>query len=65
MRLGLEYPIAKDWVIDFTYTRFWLKTKATLTTATTVASGTTVGLVRTLKMEANHDNVALAIGYRF
>ena len=22
VRLGLEYPIAKDWVIDFTYTRF-------------------------------------------
>jgi len=64
VRVGVEYPITKNWVVDFSYLRYWIKTTATLTTATPTPGGH-VDVVRTIDAKANPDVVGLVVGYRF
>jgi hypothetical protein len=64
VRVGVEYPITKRWVVDFSYLRYWIKTTATLTTATPTPGGN-VDVVRTIDAKANPDVFGLVAGYRF
>lgn len=64
VRLGLEYPITKNWVVDFSYLRYWIKTTATFTTVTPTPEGN-VNLVRTIDAKINPDVFTLVVGYRF
>lgn len=64
VRLGVEYPITKNWVVDFSYLRYWIKTTATLTTATPTPGGN-VNVVRTIDATVNPDVFGMVVGYRF
>jgi len=64
VRLGLEYPITKNWVIDVAYLRYWTKTTTTLTTVTPTPGGN-VNVVRTIDAKLNPDVFGLVVGYRF
>lgn len=59
--LGAEYPIAKNWVVDFSYLHYWTKTTVTFTTETPGVGA----LVRTGNVKANPDHFAFSIGYKF
>lgn len=59
--LGAEYPIAKNWVVDFSYLHYWTKTTVTFTTATPGVGE----LVRSGRVKANPDHFAFSIGYKF
>jgi len=64
VQLGVEYPIAKNWVIDLSYLHYWIKTTETFTTVTPTPAGN-VNLVRSGKVKANPDMIGLVVGYRF
>lgn len=63
-RLGVEYSITKNWLVDLSYLHYWIKTTTTLTTATPTPSGN-VDVVRTIAARANPDVFGLVVGYRF
>lgn len=63
-RLGLEYPISKNWVVDFSYLRYWIKTTVSFTTVTPTPGGN-VNVVRTVDAKVNPDVFTLGVGYRF
>jgi outer membrane protein len=61
VKLGVEIPLARSWVLDLAYARYWIKTTATIATDTPG-----VGLVeRRIAIKANPDVFALTVGYRF
>ncbi|MGN6650159.1 OmpW/AlkL family protein [Trinickia sp.] len=60
-RLGVEYLITKRWVLDLSYIHYWMKTTATLTTATPGFGN----ISRSIDVKANPDVFGLMIGYRF
>lgn len=64
VRLGLEYPITPNWVVDFSYLRFWIKTTASFSTVTPTPQGN-VNLVRSVDAKINPDVLTLGVGYRF
>jgi len=61
VRLGAEYPIDKNWAVEFGYLHYWIKTTATITTATPGFGN----IVRTVDTKANPDVLGLTLGYRF
>ena len=61
VKLGAELSIAKNWVLDVGYARYWIKTTATLTT-TTPGLG---DIARTIDVKADPGVFGLAVGYRF
>lgn len=63
-RLGLEYSITKNWVVDVSYLRYWIKTTASFTTVTPTPGGN-VNVVRTVDAKVNPDVFTLGVGYRF
>lgn len=64
VRLGLEYPITQNWVVDFSYLHYWIKTTATFNTVTPTPDGD-VNVKRTLNAKLDPDVFNLSIGYRF
>lgn len=64
VKLGLEYSIARNWVIDLSYFHFWVKTTNTFTTVTPTPAGN-VNLVRSGKVTADPDIFGLVVGYKF
>jgi outer membrane protein len=64
VQLGLEYPIAKNWVVDLSYFRYWIKTTLTFTTVTPTGAGN-VNLVRAGDIKVDPDVFGLVVGYRF
>jgi outer membrane protein len=61
VKVGVEVPLARSWVLDLAYARYWIKTTATLATDTPG-----VGLIeRRIDIKANPDVFALTVGYRF
>lgn len=61
LKLGVEIPINKSWIVDFAYSRYWIKTSATIVTATPGLGN----VERKINLTANPDVFGLAIGYRF
>lgn len=61
VKLGAELPIAKNWVIDLAYSRYWIKTTAILTTATPGVGD----IARKIDIKVNPDAFSLMLGYRF
>ncbi|WP_269506410.1 OmpW/AlkL family protein [Burkholderia sp. IMCC1007] len=60
-RLGAEYLITKRWVLDLSYIHYWMKSTATITTATPGFGN----ISRTIDVKANPDVFGVMIGYRF
>lgn len=61
LKLGVEIPINRNWVIDLAYSRYWIRTSATIVTATPGLGN----VERKIDLRANPDVFGLAIGYRF
>lgn len=61
VKLGAEFSIAKNWVLDVGYSRYWIKTTATLTTTTPGVGD----IARTINVKADPGAFGLAVGYRF
>ena len=61
VKLGVEVPVARSWVLDLAYMRYWIKTTATIATDTPG-----VGVIeRRIEVKGNPDVIALTVGYRF
>lgn len=60
-KLGIEIPIADNWVIDFAYSRYWLKTTATVVTATPGVGN----IERKVDVKFTADVFGAVVGYRF
>lgn len=61
IKIGAEFPLGKNWLIDVGYTRYWIKTTATITTATPGLGD----VARTVNVKANPHAIGVAVGYRF
>jgi len=61
VKLGVEFPIAKNWVIDMGYSRYSIETTATITTTTPGVGD----IARTIKVKADPGAFGLLVGYRF
>lgn len=61
VKLGAEFSIGKNWVLDVGYSRYWIETTATLTTTTPGVGD----IARTINVKADPDAFGLAVGYRF
>lgn len=61
VKLGAEFPIAKNWVLDVAYSRYWIKTTATLTTTTPGVGD----IARKIDVKVDPGVFSLMVGYRF
>lgn len=61
LKFGAEFPIARNWVVDVGYSHYWIKTTATIVTATPGVGD----IARTIKVKANPGVFGLLVGYRF
>lgn len=61
LKIGMGFPLGRNWVIDAAYSRYGISTTATITTATPGVGN----IVRTVDVKADPDVVALTLGYRF
>lgn len=61
LKIGMEFPLGRNWVLDATYSRYGISTTATITTATPGAGD----IARTVDVRSDPDVVGLLLGYRF
>jgi outer membrane protein len=61
LKVGMAFPLGRNWVIDGAYCRYGIRTTATITTATPGVGD----IARTLDLRSDPDVVALMLGYRF
>jgi outer membrane protein len=61
LKLGIGFPLGQNWVIDAAYSRYGIRTTATITTATPGVGD----IVRTIDVRSDPDVVGLTLGYRF
>jgi outer membrane protein len=61
LKIGVGFPLGRNWVIDAAYSRYGISTTATITTASPVVGG----IVRTVDVRSDPDVVGLMLGYRF
>jgi outer membrane protein len=61
LKIGVGFPLGRNWVIDAAYSRYVIRTTATVTTATPGFGD----IVRTVDVRADPDVVGLMLGYRF
>ena len=61
LKIGIGFPLGRNWVIDASYSRYGISTTATVTTATPGVGE----IVRTVDVRADPDVVGLMLGYRF
>ena len=61
MKIGMGFPLSRNWVIDAAYSRYGIRTTATITTATPGVGD----IVRTVDVRSDPDVVGLLLGYRF
>ena len=61
LKIGMGFPLGRNWVIDASYSRYGISTTATVTTATPGVGE----IVRTVDVRADPDVVGLMLGYRF
>lgn len=60
-KLGLEIPLSNKWVLDIAYARYWVKTTATIVTATPGVGN----IERKVDIKATPDAFGVFLGYRF
>jgi outer membrane protein len=60
-KVGLGIPLSRNWVIDGSYSRYAIRTTATITTATPGVGN----IARTIGVKANPDVFGVTLGYRF
>lgn len=60
-KVGAEVPLGGNWLLDFGYSYYWIKTTATLTTATPGLGS----VPRRIDVTANPGALAFNVGYRF
>ncbi|MFN7571732.1 MAG: OmpW/AlkL family protein [Betaproteobacteria bacterium] len=60
-KVGAEVPLGSNWLFDFSYSYYWIKTTATLTTATPGLGS----VPRQIDVTANPGALAFNVGYRF
>lgn len=60
-KVGVSLPISRDWFVDASYSRYDIRTTATVTTATPGAGNIT----RTVDVKADPGVIGLTVGYRF
>ena len=61
LKLGMGFPLGRNWVIDAAYSRYGISTTATITTDTPGVGA----IVRTVDVKSDPDVVGLTLGYRF
>jgi outer membrane protein len=61
LKVGVDFPVGPNWVIDAAYSRYGISTTATITTATPGFGD----IVRTIDVKPNPDVFGLLLGYRF
>lgn len=61
VKVGVGFPIAKDWVVDASYSRYGISTTATITTTTPVYGD----IARSADVTADPGVFGLTLGYRF
>ncbi len=61
LKIGMAFPLGRDWVIDAAYSRYGIKTTATITTATPGVGD----IVRSVDVRSDPDVFGLMLGYRF
>jgi outer membrane protein len=61
VKIGVGFPMGRNWVIDAAYSRYGIRTTATVTT-TTPGIG---DIVRTVDVRSDPDVFGLVLGYRF
>jgi len=61
LKIGMGFPLSKNWVIDAAYSRYGIRTTATITTATPGFGD----IARTVDVRSDPDVVGLMLGYRF
>ena len=61
LKIGVGFPVARNWVIDAAYSRYGIRTTATITTATPGFGD----IARTVDVRSDPDVVGLTVGYRF
>jgi outer membrane protein len=60
-KVGVSFPISRDWFVDGSYSRYGISTTATVTTATPGFGNIT----RTVDVKADPGVIGLTVGYRF
>ena len=61
LKIGMGFPLGRNWVIDAAYSRYGISTTATITTATPGVGN----IVRSVDVKSDPDVVGLTLGYRF
>ncbi|MFT3720283.1 OmpW/AlkL family protein [Pseudorhodoferax sp.] len=61
IKLGGTWSIDHRWFLDLSYSKYWIKTTATVTTATPGVGD----IERKVKVRTSPDVLALTVGYRF
>ena len=61
LKVGVGFPLGRNWVVDAGYSHYGIRTTATITTATPVVGD----IVRTVGVKADPDVLGMMLGYRF
>jgi outer membrane protein len=61
LKVGLGFPLGPNWVLDAAYSRYGIRTTASITTATPGFGD----IVRSVDVRSDPDVVGLTLGYRF
>lgn len=61
VKLGAEFPVAEDWTVGLSYSRYWISTTAEVTTATPGVGD----IQRSIEVDADPDVYAMTFGYKF
>ena len=59
--MGGTWSFDQNWFVDFSYSRYWIKTTATIDTDTPGVGN----VQRKIKVRADPDVLSLTVGYRF
>lgn len=60
-KVGVSFPINRDWFVDASYSKYGIRTTATVTTATPGFGN----IVRTVDVKADPGVIGLTVGYKF
>lgn len=61
LKVGIGVPLGQSWVLDAAYSRYGIRTTATITTATPGVGD----IVRTIDVRSDPDVYGITLGYRF
>jgi outer membrane protein len=61
LKVGMGFPLSRNWAVDAAYSRYGISTTATITTATPGVGD----IVRTVDVKSDPDVFSLTLGYRF